>query len=452
MNTCDLWEKTCFHLKSVLNNDVYTRWIEPIVPGTFHDNTFTIYLENDFSRDWIFKHYKEVITDALNFNNPDTSIVLQIKINPHQEEYVAPEPVIKTTNNRTREPQNHKTQLNPLLTFDNFVTGPSNSFAHATALGASEAPGRVYNPLFIYGQTGLGKTHLMQAVGHHTLKQPGTRVRYVSLETLLNEFVESIQKRTSSQFQAKYRNIDVLLVDDIQFLQNKERLQDEFFNIFNVLYDSHKQIILTSDLPPRELSGLEPRLVTRFEWGMVTEIDLPDFETRLAILRYKQSLTNMQLEDSIGTFIANNIKSNVRSLEGALIRVATFAKFNPTIPLNIAIVKDLLKDLLSAEQQKDLSMEEIQRAVVEHYGLRLGDMTSKKRSRSVAGPRQIAMFLCRKLTDFSTPEIAAAFNRTHGNVLYACSEIKNRMDMEPDINTAARDIINKLGRDTTVLS
>jgi len=238
-----------------------------------------------------------------------------------------------------------------------------------------------------------------------------------------------------------------LLVDDIQFLAGKERLQEEFFHTFNVLYDARKQIIMTSDLPPRELSGLEPRLVSRFEWGLVTEIESPDFETRLAILRYKQTLTKVGLHDDLLTFIADNIKSNVRSLEGALTRAVSFASLNPETPMTLDVLRNLLKDQLNDERQKELSFEDIQRMVADYFDLRLADMTSKRRTRSIAAPRQVAMFLCRKLTRSSLPEIAKAFDKTHATVVHACKTIQDRIQVEDELRNSVHEITRKLGRD-----
>jgi chromosomal replication initiator protein len=287
----------------------------------------------------------------------------------------------------------------------------------------------------------------MQAVGHRILQSPGMSISYVSSETLLNEYVESLKNRTTMEFRNKYRNTDVLLVDDIQFLAGKNSLQEEFFHTFNVLYDAHKQIIMTSDLPPRDLSGLEPRLVSRFEWGLVTEIESPDFETRLAILRYKQSLTKFRLPDELLTFIADNIKSNVRSLEGALTRTVSFAGLNSQMTLTLDMLRNLLKDQLNDERQKDLSFDDIQRMVADYFDLRMTDMSSKRRPRSVSAPRQVAMFLCRKLTRSSLPEIANSFGKTHATVVHACKTIQDRLQVETTLRDSVRDITRKLGRD-----
>lgn len=452
MNTSNLWTNACGHLKKVLNQDVYSRWIETIKPGELKQNLLILYVDNDFCRDWLINHYQQIILNALHVAGLEQDFKIEFHIDPNQidNEIKASEVRVETEQPKKRYRQNGQATtafLNPNFTFENFVLGQSNSFAHAAALAVSQAPARAYNPLFIYGETGIGKTHLMQAIGHRVLQSPGMRVTYVSLESLLNEFVNSIKTASTADFRAKYRKTDLLLVDDIQFLQGKEGLQDEFFHTFNVLYDAHKQIILTSDLPPREMSGLEPRLVSRFEWGLVTQIELPDFETRLAILRYKQSLNKIPISDEVLTFIANNIKSNVRSLEGALTRAISFSSLHNQSTLTINVLQHLLKDLLDNESQKDLSFDDIQRTVADYFDLRLTDMSSKRRPRSVTAPRQIAMFLCRKLTRSSLPEIANSFGKTHATVIHACKAIQDRLQVEENFRNTVREITRKLGRD-----
>jgi chromosomal replication initiator protein len=452
-----LWTKACEHLKSVLNSDVYSRWIEIIKPVAIQDSRFVLNVDNDFCQTWLEDNYHDFIIDALRSAGAPGEMDIRFVVKtfdsagelPHGDAAAQkPEPRPHASKRRPKAAAAASVGLlNPNFTFENFVTGPSNSFAHAAALGVSQSPGRAYNPLFIYGQTGIGKTHLMQAVGHRVLQAPATSITYVSSETLLNEYVESLKNRTTMDFRNRYRSTDVLLVDDIQFLAGKDSLQEEFFHTFNTLYDAHKQIIMTSDLPPRELKGLEPRLVSRFEWGLVTEIESPDFETRLAILRYKQTLMKVRLPDEILTFIADNIKSNVRSLEGALTRTVSFASLNSQMALNVDMLRNLLKDQLSDERQKDLSFDDIQRMVADYFDLRMTDMSSKRRPRALSAPRQVAMFLCRKLTRSSLPEIANSFGKTHATVVHACKTVQDRIQVEPELRDSVRDITRRLGRD-----
>ncbi len=455
-----LWHQACDHLKAVLHPDVFTRWIAIIHPLNLQGDTMVLRVDNDFYQTWLEDNYLQLIVTALRAAGANENMMIRFDVCasepasppadvPADASAQVPAPDPARSRPRTRKaPRGAASNctLNPKFTFEEFVIGPSNSFAHAATLAVAQAPGRAYNPLFIYGQTGLGKTHLMHAVGHRALQSTATSVAYVSSETLLNEYVEAIQSRTTTEFRNKYRSVDVLLVDDIHFLANKERLQDEFFHTFNALYDARKQIIMTSDRPANEITGLEQRLVSRFEWGLVTELEKPDFETRLAILRYKQTHAKVHLADDLLNFIAENVKSNVRSLEGALVRALSFTSLN-SHPLNLESMRYLLKDLLDKENQKDLTFDDIQRVVAEHFDLRLTDMSSKRRPRSVSQPRQVAMYLCRCLTKSSLPDIANAFGKTHATVLHACKTIHDRLDVEQNLRDSVRIIARKLGRD-----
>jgi len=453
MEAKNLWNKACHQMQEVLSHDVYERWIEVIEPVSLDNNNLILNVDNDFLKNWISDHYKDFIMDALLVSGAPSDLKLSFFVKTNDS--YSQQPVIETTVKKKKSQSSYYnndkvTPLNQNFTFDNFVTGPSNSFAHATALGVCQSPGRAYNPLFIYGETGLGKTHLMQAIGHKVLETAGLSVRYVSTESLLNEYVDALKDRSTVDFRNKYRKTDVLLIDDIQFLSKREGLQEEFFHTFNTLYDSHKQIIMTSDRPTRDMQGLiEPRLVSRFEWGLVTEIESPDFETRLAILRYKQSLLNVNISDYLLTFIAENIKSNVRALEGALNRTISFTKLNPQINFTIDNLRNLLKDQLNNEVQKDISFDDIKKSVADFYDIKFSDMSSKDRSRSLAAPRQIAMFLCRKLTRASLPEIARSFDKTHATILHGCTAVQNRVQLEPDMLNSLREIVRRLGKDPT---
>jgi chromosomal replication initiator protein len=450
MEVLDLWSKACSQMQDTLSRDVFDRWIAVIDPVSFDSNTLILNVDNDFLRNWIQDHYKDFIMDALLVSGAPSDITVSffVKTNDTYNAQPAAEPQKKSLKKTSLSSVDKTTPLNPNFTFDNFVTGPSNSFAHATALGVCQSPGKAYNPLFIYGETGLGKTHLMQAIGHKVLETPGLSVRYVTTETLLNEYVDSIKDRSTVKFRNKYRKTDVLLIDDIQFLSKREGLQEEFFHTFNTLYDAHKQIIMTSDRPTRDMQGLiEPRLVSRFDWGLVTEIESPDFETRLAILRYKQSLSNITISDYLLTFIAENITSNVRALEGSLNRTIHFIKLNPHITVTVDNLRTLLKDQLNNEVQQDISFDDIKKMVAEFYSVKIADMSSKDRSRSIAAPRQIAMFLCRKLTRASLPEIARAFGKTHATIMHGCTTVQDRIQLEPDIIGTLHEIIRRLGKD-----
>lgn len=453
-----LWSSACDHLRAMLNSDVFSRWIAIIKPISLEENdTLLLSVDNDYYQTWLEDNYVQLIIDALKSAGASDNINIRFHVQ-QQESIPVPNSAETATGNlktenkgrgrrRARPIPAQNTSLNPKFLFEDFVIGPSNSFAHAAALAVAQAPGRAYNPLFIYGQTGLGKTHLMQAIGHRVLQTPGTSVAYVTSEALLNEYVDALQSNTIIDYRNKYRTVDVLLVDDIHFLAGKERVQEEFFHTFNALFDARKQIILTSDRPVNVIAGLEKRLVSRFEWGLVTELESPDFETRLAILRYKQTSAKIQLSPDVLTFIAENIKSNVRTLEGALSRALLYCSLQSHPPLTLDVLRYLLKDLLDKEKQKDLSFEDIKAAVAEHFDLRLADMSSKRRPRSVAHPRQVAMYLCRRLTRSSLPEIADSFGKTHATVLHACRSIQNRMDVDDALQDTIRTISRKLGRD-----
>ena len=337
--------------------------------------------------------------------------------------------------------------LNPRNTFESFVVGPNNEIAHAAALAVAQAPARTYNPLFIYGGVGLGKTHLMQAIGQYVwTKKRNVKVIYVSSELFINEFIDAIQHSNLVKFRKRYRQVDLLLIDDIQFLGGKERSQEEFFHTFNTLFDGHKQIVLSSDRPASEIANLEHRLVSRFEWGLTAELQPPDIETRMAILRKKARGMQIILRDEVFQFLASRIRTNVRRLEGALMRVASFASLSGR-ELTQEVVEHLLKDILQEEGRHSVTIEQIQRRVAEHFDVRVADMTSKRRPASIAFPRQVAMYLARELTKASLNEIGDAFGgRDHGTVLHACKLVKKRMAEQDNIRQTISFIDSSLQR------
>ena len=325
------------------------------------------------------------------------------------------------------------TGLNPRYTFDTFIVGQSNNFAHAAALAVAQSPARAYNPLFMYGGVGLGKTHLMQAIGNYAVEHLDANVCFISSEAFINEYIEALQHKALVQFRKKYRHCDILMIDDIQFLGGKNAMQEEFFHTFNTLFDNHKQIVFTCDRPAAEIPGLEQRLVSRFEWGLVTELELPDIETRIAILRNKEEQLNISLSADNLYFIAENIRSNIRRLEGALIRVASYASLIGK-ELQREDLERLLRDTIDQEHQTTvLAMETIQRSVAEYYDIRFSDIIGKRKPTSIVVPRQIAMYLCRNMTDHSLPTIGEAFGRNHATVLHACRVLEKRMQEEPNI-------------------
>jgi chromosomal replication initiator protein len=458
MQIDSLWAQACGHLKTVLHADVYARWIAVIRPVSLAGDVATLSVDNDFHQMWLEENYVPLLLNALKSVGAPQSIQIRFQVQTvgdlplqaQDDRAPAAAPAPRPRLRGRRAGRSAAPLLNPKFTFDEFVIGPSNSFAHAAALAVAQAPGRAYNPLFIYGQTGLGKTHLMQAIGHRVLESPSANVSYLSSEALLNEYINALQNRSTVEFRNRYRNVDVLLVDDIHFLAGKSSLQEEFFHTFNALFDARKQIIMTSDRPASEITGLEQRLVSRFEWGLVTELECPGFETRLAILRYKQAHVPRPVPDEFLSFIAESISSNVRSLEGALTRAITFSALGNQ-PLSLDTLRYLLRDLLEKERKEDLRFDDIQKAVAEYYDIRLSDMSSKRRPRSVAVPRQVAMYLCRRLTRSSLPEIANAFGKTHATVLHACKSVHGRLDVEPDLRQTLLTLTRKLGQDPLAL-
>jgi chromosomal replication initiator protein len=346
---------------------------------------------------------------------------------------------------RTARPRHISTPLNPKYTFETFVVGKSNQFAHAAARAVAEHPATSYNPLFIFGGSGLGKTHIMQAVGNHVRRDsnPNVVLHYASAENFMNEMIGAIQQGRTYEFRNKYRAVDVLLIDDVHFLQGKESTQEEFFHTFNALYDAHKQIVLTSDRPPKEIPTLEERLVSRFEWGLVTDIQPPDLETRIAILRKKAEDDRLEIRDDVLEFIASNVRSNIRELEGSLIRLLAFSSLTDS-DIDIALAREVLKDFLK-KPDKVITVESIQKMVADCFGIPEEAMKVKKRTSSLAYPRQVAMFLARQLTNLSLSEIGSRFGgRDHTTVIHACEKIAAASEQDPNLRHTLQRLTSAL--------
>ncbi len=447
------WQKICQALKEQLNADLYARWIAVINPRKLEADTLVLSVSNDFYQSWLEENYLPLIKEAAcRICACDLKVVLEV--HPEALDGALPtEPAVKKQavekNGGAKAVRPAEKagpgagSLNPKYIFESFVVGPSNEFAHATALAVAQAPGKAYNPLFIYGGTGLGKTHLMQAIGHYVHDHSKAHVNYISCEALMNEYIDSLQTRRVKHFRDKYRNTDLLLIDDIHFLTKTAALQEEFFHTFNVLYDAHKQIVMTSDRPVNEISHLEQRLVSRFEWGLVTELIPPDFETRMAILRFKQQSLKIQLPEDVIVFIATHIQSNIRVLEGALIRLTSYASLYRK-PVTAQLAEHLLQSTLDQEKKEPVTLMVIQRNVAEYFDIRLADMTSAHRSQSVALPRQVAMYLCRTLTTSSFPEIGMAFGKTHATVLHACRSVGQRIEKDSQLKQAVTKLAKQI--------
>lgn len=424
-------------------------WFGPTRLHSWTDAGVTIAVPNQFLRDWLEDHYTEALEKACT-TVAGTVMDVEFVTSP---EIQAPRAVEKNQSLHAPPLQTHpqttysgqqtrrtERPLNEKYAFDNFVVGPSNRFAHAACMAIAESPGRAYNPLFLYGGVGLGKTHLMQAIGNYLLERdPQTRVLYMSGEEFTNELIKAIQHRSTEAFRNKYRSVDVLLVDDIQFIAGKESTQEEFFHTFNALYDAHKQIVMSSDRSPKQIPSLEDRLVSRFEWGLVTDIQPPDIETRIAIMGKKSQAEGIELPPDVIHFIAERITANIRELEGALIRVVAYSTLINR-EVSIPLVEEVLRDTINNEQRR-ISVDAIQKKVADHFDIRLSDMKSRKRTRAVAYPRQIAMYLCREMTDFSLPEIGEFFGgKDHTTVMHAYGKIQK----EIAATTQVRNLVDRL--------
>ncbi len=443
-----IWAKACEYLSSAISADIYNRWIG-VIAATGDDKAgqLTLTVPNGFYQDWLEEHYLPLIRKALGISDLDhLAIVFMVDGSRQAAETTdkAGEEKEKPAKARIVKSYNAGAALNPRHTFDNFVVGPSNTFAHAAALAVVDSPGRAYNPLFIHGGTGLGKTHLIQAMGQALLQRGKGTVCYTTCETFTNEFIQAVQQHEISGFRKKYRHIDLLLIDDVHFLASKEGIQEEFFHTFNSLHQNQKQIVMTSDRPIGEIANLQKRLVSRFEWGLVTEMEMVDLETRVAILRRKREELRLQLEDPALFFIAQHVKSNIRKLEGALLRAASYASLTRK-PLTAESLEYLLRDTIEQENQNALTIEGIQRMVAEYYDIRLGDMTSKQRPQNIAFPRQVAMYLCREMTDQSLPAIGNSFGRNHATVIHAHRTVGGKMKTDPNLRQTILSLQQRLG-------
>ena len=449
----EVWQKLSAALKPHVSADTYKRWFSAVRLVNASDDSFTFLVPNNIYQFWIESNHMAALQGAIvntfggprqvKFVMPADAAAAAADDGAEPIEVAEPEPGTARDAKSSGSPAG----LNPRNTFESFVVGPNNEIAHAASLAVAQAPARTYNPLFIYGGVGLGKTHLMQAIGQYVWsKKKNAKVMYLSSELFINEFIDAIQHSTLVKFRKRYRQADLLLIDDIQFLGGKERSQEEFFHTFNTLFDGHKQIVLSSDRPASEIANLEHRLVSRFEWGLTAELQPPDVETRTAILRKKARSLQIKLRDEIFDFLAKRIRTNVRRLEGALMRVASFASLSGK-ELTSDVVEHLLKDILNEEARHAVTIEQIQRRVAEHFDVRIADMTSKRRPANIAFPRQIAMYLARELTKASLNEIGDAFGgRDHCTVLHACKLVKKRMIEQDNIRQTVSFIDSSLQR------
>ncbi len=448
----NLWEQALNIIKGEISEISFNTWIKSCTPISISDNLLKLSVPNEFTKGILDTRYKDLLIQALKIVTSR-----KFKIEFYLESDLEEE---KENEEKQKEEKKENANdvdgsivvsdemsatLNPKYTFQSFVIGNSNRFAHAASLAVAESPAKAYNPLFIYGGVGLGKTHLMHAIGHYILQEnPKAKVVYVSSEKFTNELINAIKDDKNEEFRNKYRKVDVLLIDDIQFIAGKERTQEEFFHTFNALHEENKQIILSSDRPPKEIPTLEDRLRSRFEWGLIADIQPPDFETRMAILKKKADVEGLNVPNEVMVYIATKIKSNIRELEGALIRIIAYSSLTNR-DVSVDLASEALKDIISNKESAPVTVKTIQESVANYYNLRIEDLKSQRRTRNIAYPRQIAMYLSRKLTDMSLPKIGEEFGgRDHTTVIHAYEKISENLKTDEGLQSMINDITKKL--------
>ncbi len=446
-----LWEKTLGQLEQTLTPQHFATWIKPIRFGGIEEDKLILEVPNRFVLDWLKDHYTSTIQEIVaKIAGTSYSITLKVTTTPKSvgvKHSPAQKPQVTEAGPATFSQSQSTTNcfnLNPKYSFEEFVLGSSNQFACAAAMAVANNPATTYNPLFIYGGVGLGKTHLVTAIGNEIMKNnPKMKVCYYTSEKFMNELINSLRYAKMDEFRNKFRSMDVLLIDDVQFIAGKERTQEEFFHTFNALYDSHKQIVVTSDKFPKEIPGLEERLRSRFEWGLIADIQAPDTETKHAILKMKAEANGIFLPEDVAYFLANSISSNVRELEGYLVRIGAYASLTAT-PVTLEMAQDVLKDIL-IEKKKEISIEEIQKRVAHHYGIKIAEIKSSKRMKALVLPRQIAMYLSRQLTSFSYPEIGDRFGgKDHSTIIHAIKKIEKAMEDDFQLKAVINDLKKEL--------
>ncbi|AYC28375.1 chromosomal replication initiator protein DnaA [Paenisporosarcina cavernae] len=442
----DLWSGVLAQIEQKISKPSYETWLKSTKMLSYQGDTVTIAAPNSFARDWLDTHYIHLLSGILTeMTGESLSIKFVVQKDQGEEDFAPPKPILQSNNDD--QPEFSPGMLNSKYTFDTFVIGSGNRFAHAASLAVAEAPAKAYNPLFIYGGVGLGKTHLMHAIGHYVQDHnPNAKVVYLSSEKFTNEFINSIRDNQTVDFRNKYRSVDVLLIDDIQFLAGKEQTQEEFFHTFNTLHEESKQIVISSDRPPKEIPTLEDRLRSRFEWGLITDITPPDLETRIAILRKKARADGLDISNDVMAYIANSIDSNIRELEGALIRVVAYSSL-VNKDMSAELAAEALKDIMPNSKPRMITILDIQKTVGEHFNVRLEDFTAKKRTKSIAFPRQIAMYLSRELTSFSLPKIGEEFGgRDHTTVIHAHEKISTMLKEDQVLQQDLKEIKSALGK------
>lgn len=442
----EVWAQVLQSLKGRVQQPSFGTWLQPTNAVDLRGNTLIVRAPHRLAKKQLESHYSPLIKTALTeIIGGDLDLEFVVMDPAEQDRTLASKIDAATSLQKGASQKQTQAILNPKYTFDSFVVGNSNRFAHAAALAVAESPGNAYNPLFIYGGVGLGKTHLTQAIGNYILsRDTSARVVYVSCEAFLNEMIAALSRKDMAVFKSKYRDVDALMIDDIQFIAGKDQTQEEFFHTFNSLYEAGKQIVITSDRPPKDIATLEDRLRSRFEWGLTADIQPPDLETRMTILKRKADDESLVVPNDVIVFIANQIRSNIRVLEGALIRVIAHSSLiNSEITIELA--KQVLRDIIPVDKPRQVSIEFIQQVVAESFGIKIEDLKSKSRAKAVAYPRQIAMYLCRELTDAPLVRIGQAFGgRDHTTVIHACDKIANDSKKDPDLAKSLKGMVDEL--------
>ncbi|HEB75176.1 MAG TPA: chromosomal replication initiator protein DnaA [Nitrospirae bacterium] len=441
METAEIWERCLRSIEEKVGSSVFELWFKPIKLKQIKDDHVVVEIPNRFYKEWIEENYSEIIRNAIREQTGrEVSVKYKIadKLDKEIKKFDA------QINSRRRALRNKGVFLNPKYTFEEFIAGPSNQFAHAAAMKVTESPGKAYNPLFVYGGVGLGKTHLINAIGNRVIDTlPNFRVLYVPSEQFTNEVVAAIRHDKMGELKEKYRNVDLLLLDDVQFIANKTQTQEEFFHTFNALYEQQKQIVISSDRPPRDISDITDRLKSRFTMGLIADIQLPSVETKMAILFKKAEYQRIEIPQDVAYWLAVKVKSNIRELEGCLIKLAAHSSLTGT-PITLDMAKEVLKDFLY-DEERPLTVELIQKAVADFYGIRFQELKTKKRTKEIALPRQIAMYLSREHTDLSLNDIGKNFGgKDHATVIYACRQIEKRKNTDESFNRIIESLVNKI--------
>ena len=442
-----VWERVLVYLESRLGKDLVETWFQPLSLDRFDSVQAEVSVPNKFFGEWLGRNYRDELSRA--FQSVESLGQLEVMFVVRDQGGVRTQTFPKSSGSRDgigAPGRGRRVSLpNPKYTFENFVVGASNQFAHAASLAVAEAPARAYNPLFLYGGVGLGKTHLLNSIGNHIAEKGDLRIAYVTTEQFTNEVINSIRYDKMVELRRRYRNVDMLLIDDIQFLAGKERTQEEFFHTFNSLYEARKQIVISSDRFPKEMPSMEERLRSRFEWGLIADLQQPDVETRIAILRKKSDEEGIIIGDEVVQLLAANLKSNVREIEGALIRLGAYSSLTGQA-ITVELTKTVLRDLLGAKR-KVITIEDIQEAVANRFHVKVSDLKSKRRTKTLVHPRQIAMFLCRELTNSSFPEIGRDFGgKDHTTIIHACKQVQKSQENDDALKGTIESIKEEIGQ------